>query len=235
MDQAAIIAVQGGSASTSFYFSRCQSSGQCKTCVLLLAPNPSNEGRAVVSDTEAEKEFQFAVVEPQDVSSAKFDAFLAHCRALQGDRAMPRWSDFNLHKLPADVIPYVAVADVDGVARTFTYRFWGTGHTALKGVDMTGRKVSEIAAPALAYIGQRQYEMVSEARRPLMFVHALKPYNPWKDEIQATVRVPLSEDGKAVDKVVSYSSCMADKETWADIYWRAVNGGGMTGRHSAVR
>ena len=188
-----------------------------------------------MSESEAEEARQFAVVAPQDVSSPKLDAFLAHCRALQGDRAMPRWSDFKLHKLPADVIPYMAVADVGDGAKTFTYRFWGTGHTALKGVDMTGRMVSDIAAPALAHIGQRQYEMVSAARRPLIFVHALKPYNPWKDEIQVAARVPLSEDGETVDKVVSYSSYMEDREAWADIYWRAVNGGGAAGRRSAVR
>lgn len=81
-------------------------------------------GDTAVSDFEAEKACQFAVVEPQDAHSTKSAAFLDHCRALQGDRAMPRWSDFNLHKLPADVIPYMAVTDVDEAAKTFTYRFW---------------------------------------------------------------------------------------------------------------
>lgn len=188
-----------------------------------------------MSESETEEARRFVVVAPQDVSSPKLDAFLAHCRALQGGRAMPRWSDFKLHKLPTEIIPYMAVADVDDEAKTFTYRFWGTGHTALKGVDMTGRMVSDIAAPALAYIGQRQYEMVSAARQPLIFVHAIKPYSPWKDEIQVAARVPLSEDGVIVDKVVSYSDYMEDRETWADIYWRAVNGDGAAGRRSAVR
>lgn len=99
---------------------------------------------------------------------------------------------------------------------------------------MTGRKVSDIAVPVLAWIGQRQYEMVLEARRPLIFVHALKPYNPWKGEIQVAPRVPLSEDGETIDKVVFYSNYQQDRQAWADIYWRAVNGDGAARKRSGV-
>lgn len=188
-----------------------------------------------MSKFKADLACEFVVVEPEDVHSSKSMAFLDHCRALQGDRPMPRWSDFKLHKLPVDFIPYMAVTDVDNAAKTFTYRFWGTGHTALKGVDMTGRKVSEIAAPALACIGQRQYETVLAARRPLIFVHALKAYSPWKDEIQVAARVPLSEDGVTVDKVVSFSNYQEDKQAWADIYRRGLDGLGAKCGASASR
>jgi len=168
------------------------------------------------------------VVEPGEARSTKSVAFLDHCHALQAGRALPRWSDFKLHELPADIIPYMAVVDINGADGSFTYRFWGTGHTALKGVDMTGRKVSDISASAMARMGQRQYEMVAAARRPLIFVHALTPYNPWKTDIQVAVRVPMSEDGKAIDRVVSYSNYVEDRKTWADIYCRALNAGGET-------
>ncbi len=181
-----------------------------------------------MDDSLADRECVFAVVEPQDVRSAKSVAFLDHCRALQAGRALPRWADFKLHELPTDIIPYMAVVDINGADGSFTYRFWGTGHTALKGVDMTGRKVSDISASALARIGQRQYEMVVAARRSLIFVHTLTPYNPWKTDIQVAVRVPMSEDGKTIDKVVSYSNYVEDRKTWADIYCRALNTGGET-------
>lgn len=177
-------------------------------------------------DASADTEFGFAVVEPREVKSPKSVAFLDHCRALQGGAVLPRWSDFKLHALPTDIIPYMAVVDVADGGTAFTYRFWGTGHTALKDVDMTGRKVSDISASALARIGQRQYEMVVVARRPLIFVHALTPYSPWKTDIQVAVRVPLSEDGQIIDKVVSYSNYGEDRDVWADIYCRASNAGG---------
>tara|TARA_R100001039_G_scaffold451_1_gene254 strand:+ start:169 stop:732 length:564 start_codon:yes stop_codon:yes gene_type:complete len=179
-----------------------------------------------VRDSSANTECGFAVVEPREARSPKSVAFLDHCHALQAGRALPRWSDFKLHALPTDIIPYMAVVDVDNAGPSFTYRFWGTGHTALKGVDMTGRKVSDISASALARIGQRQYEMVVAARRPLIFVHALTPYNPWKTDIQVAVRVPLSEDGEIIDKIVSYSNYGEDRDVWADIYCQALNAGG---------
>jgi|TARA_R110000782_G_scaffold140071_1_gene232578 hypothetical protein len=179
-----------------------------------------------VDDSLADRECVFAVVEPREARSTKSVAFLDHCHALQAGAALPRWSDFKLHELPTDIIPYMAVVDVDAPSTSFTYRFWGTGHTALKGVDMTGRKVSDISASAMARMGQRQYEMVVAACRPLIFVHTLTPYNPWKTDIQVAVRVPMSEDGKAIDRVVSYSNYVEDRKTWADIYCRALNAGG---------
>jgi hypothetical protein len=138
------------------------------------------EGKFDVSNLEAKRGCDFAVVEPRDVQSPKSRIFLDYCRSLQGTQPLPRWSDFKLHALPTDIIPFMAVVDVDGAANSFTYRFWGTGHTALKGVDMTGRPVSGIKASSLACIGQRQYEMILKERRPLIFVHAIKPYSPWR-------------------------------------------------------
>lgn len=179
-----------------------------------------------VRDCLVNTECGFAVVEPREARSPKSVAFLDHCRALQAGAMLPRWSNFKLHELPPDIIPYMAVVDVNSADRSFTYRFWGTGHTALKGVDMTGRKVSDISASALARIGQRQYEMVVAARRPLIFVHALTPYDAWKTDIQVAVRVPLSEDGQVVDKVVSYSNYGEDRKAWADIYSAAMETGG---------
>ena len=83
---------------------------------------------------------------------------------------------------------------------------------------MTGKPVSRITAPELARIGLQQYRLVLEHRRPLIFLHELKAYSPWKDQIQVAVRVPFSEDGETIDKVVSYSNYEEDREMWGDLF-----------------
>ena len=166
----------------------------------------------------ADLDFNFVVVEPDEGLSARTLGFLDHCRALQGDRPFPRWSDFRLHDLANEVIPYTAVVDVAHQPTAFTYRFWGTGHTEIKGVDMTGKRVSEITASELARIGVRQYQMILAQGRPLVFLHTLKHYGAWKDHIQVSGRVPFSEDGRTIDKIVSYSNYDEDRLAWSEIY-----------------
>jgi len=168
--------------------------------------------------------FDCAVVAVEHVTTPRTVAFVAHCRKLQGDRVLPRWADLRLHELDPEMIPYVAVADVAAEPRSFTYRFWGTGHTRLKGVDLTRQQVSEIPATALAEIGHRQYEMVLEQRKPLVFVHKLSHYEQWKPYIQVTARVPFSENGSTVDKIVSYSNFDEDREKWTKVYDEVVVG-----------
>lgn len=168
--------------------------------------------------------FDCAIVDAEHVTTPRTAAFVAYCRKLQGDRPLACWSDLRLHALDPEMIPYVAVADVAHEPLSFTYRFWGTGHTRLKGVDLTRQRVSEIPAAALAGIGHRQYEMVVEQRKPLVFVHKLNHYEQWKQYIQVTARVPFSETGATVDKIVSYSNFDEDREDWARIYDEVVVG-----------
>ena len=165
----------------------------------------------------------FVVLDRAEACSPRTAAFLDHCDALRGGRAFPRWSDLKLYQLDSAVLPYMAVVDVVHAPDDFVYRYWGTGHTALKGVDMTGKPVSRITAPELARIGLQQYRLVLEHRRPLIFLHELKAYSPWKDQIQVAVRVPFSEDGETIDKVVSYSNYEEDREMWEVLFRRTTD------------
>ena len=163
----------------------------------------------------------FVVLDRTEACSSRTVGFLDHCEDLRGGRAFPRWSDLKLYQLDSAVLPYMAVVDVTRAPDDFVYRYWGTGHTALKGVDMTGKPVSRITATELARIGLRQYQLILEQRRPLIFLHDLKAYGPWKDQIQVAARVPFSEDGETIDKVVSYSNYDEDRELWSERFHQA--------------
>ena len=171
-----------------------------------------------MTDAWAEVDYDFVVVDPAEVTSPRTVGFLDHCRRVQGENPFPRWSDFRIHHLANDVIPFVSVVDVARDPTVFTYRYWGTGHTDLKGVDMTGKRVADIPAPDLARIGIRQFQMVLAQRRALVFLHTLKAYGEWKNQVQVAVRVPFAEDGATIDKVVSYSNYADDRRQWTDIY-----------------
>lgn len=176
-----------------------------------------------MSDARVEPEYDFVVVEPADVTSPKTLAFLDHCRRLQGDRPFPRWRDFHLAELPNDVLPYAAVIDVVDDPPSFVYRFWGTGHTALKGVDHTGKAIDDLPSEHLARIGVRQCMMILEQRRPLIFVHSLRDYKDWTEVVQVAARVPLSDNGVTIDKIVSYSNYDEDREAWAEVYRKLIS------------
>ncbi len=169
----------------------------------------------------------FAVVSPEDAPSERLRRFFKHCLGVQNQRLFPRWSDFHLSDLCNEVLPFVAVVDVshrDGMP-IYVYRYWGTGHTKVKGVDRTGMEIARIPAAPLADIGVREYGMVIERRRPLVFVHSLSIYADWRRDLQVTARVPFSEDGETIDKVVSYANYDEDHELWQAVYEQTVAGG----------
>jgi hypothetical protein len=137
------------------------------------------------------------------------------------DRFAPAWSDFHLIDLPPHVIPYVRVADVIDGGRDFRYRFWGTGLQAVRALDRTGICLSEIDSPrtptALA-----EYQRIVAQRACFAYVYDAR-YGSNRASLHAPcIRLPLSSDGAAVDKIVCYTDFDIDGAEWR----RFFEGGG---------
>ena len=69
---------------------------------------------------------------------------LDYWQTLRGDRWAPTWPEFSLLALPAEVIPFVNVTDITPAPLSSTYRFWGSGLTAVFGGDYTGRSPIDV-------------------------------------------------------------------------------------------
>jgi hypothetical protein len=93
----------------------------------------------------------------------------AYREELRGGRETPQWRDFDWMRLPARVIPWCAVADVQGDPLDFVYRFWGTARTLLQGKDYTGWSIADVEPKSVAEKIAGEYRAVYENREPVYF------------------------------------------------------------------
>ena len=125
---------------------------------------------------------------------------LTYWNELRAARWAPGWTEFNLVDLDTDVVPYTIVVDVMAEPLDFVYRFWGTGNTVYIGYDCTGKSVRDNEM-----FSQKVFDecrQVCDQRRPMVFhTKALKPNGTYREYYR--LRLPLSDDGKTVTKVVS--------------------------------
>ena len=85
-------------------------------------------------------------VPPETIDDPGVQACLSYWTEKKGDAFAPKWSEFRLYELPARVLPYLLVLDVaPGPPPTFTYRYWGTGHTQYHRRDYTGKTLEDMA------------------------------------------------------------------------------------------
>ena len=125
----------------------------------------------------------------------------------RGERVMPQRADINPEDFVAH-LPGILLVDVEGLdARgtgIFRYRVVGTEEVWLRGHDPTGKLVSEgFFGPSLEDVIET-YDFV---RRERTFIYDPLEYQTpdgkWRDE--ATIFLPLSDDGKEVSQILVYS------------------------------
>ncbi|PIW30129.1 MAG: hypothetical protein COW30_03065 [Rhodospirillales bacterium CG15_BIG_FIL_POST_REV_8_21_14_020_66_15] len=140
-------------------------------------------------------------VDPRSLDDPHIAACLDYWTEAKGDVFAPRWVDFHLHQLPARVLPYVLVLDVDGDPPEFTYRFWGSGHTPYHRRDYTGKTLTDMADAWSRDLLTQQYTAVLEARRPLVFLNS---YEGMEEPLRS-LRMPLSDDGRTVTHIFTFA------------------------------
>lgn len=138
-----------------------------------------------------------------DIDIPSLKEFLVYWKALRGERFSPPWKDFNLLALDLKVIPYIIVVDVLRDPLDFFIRFWGTAHVTAKGFDKTGKSV--VDPPRFRGTSAfDEYSKIVNEKRPLATTGMIKLSHPERAPFTQTVlRLPLSDKGEEVDKIVS--------------------------------
>jgi len=139
---------------------------------------------------------------------------LDYWNRLRGDAFAPRWNDFKLHRLPPNVLPMVVVVDVVEDGPAFVYRFWGTERAMLYGLEGTAKEVRDVLPDYAGSIVVDQYRLTMEARAPLLFRNTY-PLKPAETSISITLRLPLSSDGRTIDKLVASSVVLENPDALA--------------------
>ena len=140
-------------------------------------------------------------VTPETIDDPGVQACLSYWTEKKGDAFAPKWSEFRLYELPARVLPYLLVLDVaPGPPPTFTYRYWGTGHTQYHRRDYTGKTLEDMVDAWSTELLTVQYLMVMETRRPIVFLNS---YDGVETPLKS-LRMPLSEDGQTITHMFGY-------------------------------
>ncbi len=114
----------------------------------------------------------------------------------------PKWANFHLDKLPFSLLPWVVVVDVETDPPDYLYRYWGTSRANLIGRDMTGFRASEIANAFIRSCNIQEYETVCQEKAALLCVTPTVKESGLQATFQS-IRLPLSDDGTHVTKIIS--------------------------------
>lgn len=125
--------------------------------------------------------------------------------------------DFHLDELGFGRIPCISVVDVLNGGEDYFYRFWGTQHTDVKGLEMSGKLLSECLLPGVVKRGEVEFPELIRRRVPTAFIYVNEHHSGLPRE-QATYRFPLSSDGENVDGILSYQDLDNKTAVWSSFY-----------------
>ncbi len=137
--------------------------------------------------------------------------------SVRGNNFAPRWEDFDLQSLPPQAIPYTWVVDILDDPFTLKYRFWGSGLVEVLGAERTGKEISDSSVHRNKE-AEKEYKTVIREKAPFAMIYNAKTKIPETLFYAPAIRLPLSEDGKTVDKIVSFTDFNVESEKWAALY-----------------
>jgi hypothetical protein len=140
----------------------------------------------------------------EDINDGDFRRFIDYWTSLKGRRFAPSWQEFDLSALPPAMVPHIVVVDVIGPPTDIRVRFWGTAHVRRKGVEKTGKLITDNPTQRDEEAKQEYLWVVANrqpmASRSMVDLHEDQKRLPFE---QRLVRLPLSSDGESVDHIVS--------------------------------
>jgi hypothetical protein len=131
---------------------------------------------------------------------ALYKYWLAKC----GSRSMPARADIDPVEMPRQLLPGISIVDVVADERRYVYRLVGTEDVEVRGYDPTGKSVLEGFFGPSPEDALSCYDRVVETRAPLLDPTPFTaPSGKWINE--ETLFLPLSDDGKSVNKILVFS------------------------------
>ncbi len=131
--------------------------------------------------------------------------------AAWGDRFAPRWSEIDLLGFPAELRGGVMVADVIDGGGDFYVRFWGVELVDAFGVELSGKRLSEVDHRGIMDSFIETAPKMIEGRQPQKLVHRIRLASGLRRDFP-DIRFPLSEDGVNVTAIMTVENirkCMA--------------------------
>ncbi len=135
-------------------------------------------------------------------------------RCCAGARRMPSRADIDPVAIP-DLLPSIAILDCAGPLEDVRYRLAGTRLREIFGVELTNQRVFDLDLGSRRDYWMAAYSKVIGEKTPMQ--GALKGPLASRDHIILFwLRLPLSDDGKTVNKILSYDTGMPVSVATAD-------------------
>ena len=129
-----------------------------------------------------------------------YEYWRSKCR----DRTMPARSDIDPVEMPKRLLPGICIVDVVADERRYVYRLVGTGDAEVRGNDPTGKSVLEGFFGPSAQDALSCYDRVVQSKAPFLDAAPFTaPSGKYVNE--ETLFLPLSDDGKSVNKILAFS------------------------------
>lgn len=140
---------------------------------------------------------------------------------LKGLRWAPNWRDWQWMDLPSHIIPYFIVVDVSHAPLDFTYRFWGSAYAAMHSIEMTNKSVRDIRSPVTAKAAFEQYKEIVDSKQAMSTLDTIQAGPHDIIHTQTTLRMPMSDDGVSVDKIITFADWRKEHDIIKNEYIRA--------------
>jgi hypothetical protein len=158
---------------------------------------------------------------PLSFDDDDYQACYQHWLDIKGDRWAPKWSEWQWMDLPTNLIPYFIVVDVCRDPLDFVYRFWGTALNTMHSIEMTNKSVRDIRSPVTADAAFEQYQEVVECKQAIGTLDTVQAGLHDVPHTQTTLRMPMSTDGAAVDKIITFADWRKEQNIIKGEYIRA--------------
>jgi len=136
-----------------------------------------------------------------DDLSSSLKTVHAYWDVLRNGRIAPSWSEFDLIKLPLDLLPTTMVVDIREPLENSIFRFWGSKLTEIHGEDMTSRHPYDLTPPAFGKQLLADHRQVIEARIPMGWHYSFLAAGGYMHS-HGLIRLPLSNDNEHINHIV---------------------------------
>jgi hypothetical protein len=169
-------------------------------------------------------ESSFSTVDYSSVCVPVTEVLASNCRiiyekweSLRGGKFAPTWTDIDLPKLLSNIISFIRVIDVSHSPFDLTYRFWGTGLVRALNSERTGKSLTKLPAGQAEQV-MTDYKSLIEEKAPQVLIYHTENPKVFAPRYAPSVRLPLSDDGETVNKIIAYANFDADQDMWSEIY-----------------
>lgn len=137
-----------------------------------------------------------------DLNAWGLEPLLDYWNKVRGDAFAPRWEDFHIIDLPAEVRGGLVVVDHDPGRNDFRVRFWGVDLWDIFGVDLTGAWLSDINhTSVMKQFLAHGIKILETKEIQKVLLRAETATGEFK--IYPVIRLPISDDGTTVTKIIT--------------------------------